>query len=554
MYPDWGEYDVYQPLVVANLSAEFPGGVIQFLPALAQNWTVSANGTIYTFNLRQNVTFSDGNAFNAYQVWTQMYGFYYLTANSSGWYDGYTLFNMTNVDFGPGTIAILNSSGLIKPSPQAVAIMSNASWPIYAPNPYTIVFHLINQFQWFLGTLVTLTGLLYDSQWLLDHGGFGTATSINNYFNQNPIPGTGPYMVTQVSEEAYVSYTQNPNYWGRDLPPSVIASNEALDPGHVKNVIIYAREDDISRYTDLSSGAVQIAEIGGESWDLITANPNKYSYFTLPSDAGITMGLSMNMQLYPTNITDVRLAIVHAINYTAIDNLFYGQVSPWIGPEYGAWSQFYNLGNFSGYQYNVTLAKQELAAAGFPNGNGLPALSYVTSGEVCDFCIPRAEIVEADLGAIGINVNIDSLSFDNWCDIACNSYSWYANNTAMVGNLEDLGDNDWSPSFLTPVDFWVDFVSNQSPYGNTALINNTVTQACVNSFLNGSSTAQVQTLCTAAQAWINQNAPYAWFASCKLFYCDSSIAWQKSVIKSVYFDPLWDGDNREPLFNTVTFV
>ena len=49
------------------------------------NWTVSSDGRTYTFNLRQNVSFSNGDQLNAYQVWLQMYATYYLTGNSSGW-------------------------------------------------------------------------------------------------------------------------------------------------------------------------------------------------------------------------------------------------------------------------------------------------------------------------------------------------------------------------------------------------------------------------------------------------------------------------------------
>ena len=65
-------------------------------------------------NLRQDVKFSSGNPFNAYQVWLEMYGYYYLSGNSSTWLESYALFNMTNVSFGPATIAQINQSGVVK--------------------------------------------------------------------------------------------------------------------------------------------------------------------------------------------------------------------------------------------------------------------------------------------------------------------------------------------------------------------------------------------------------------------------------------------------------
>ena len=96
---------------------------------LAQNWTVSPDGRTYTFNLRQGVNFSDGNPLNAYQVWGEMYGFYYLSFNSSSWMLSYNVFNMSTADFGPATLALMNTSStaLINPSQQLLGIMENSS-------------------------------------------------------------------------------------------------------------------------------------------------------------------------------------------------------------------------------------------------------------------------------------------------------------------------------------------------------------------------------------------------------------------------------------------
>ncbi|MFI5419970.1 MAG: ABC transporter substrate-binding protein, partial [Nitrososphaerales archaeon] len=78
-YPGWAEYSVYQTLVNVNESAEYNSGNIQYLPALAQNWTISSDATTYTFNLRNGISFSNGDPFNAYQVWAQMYMIYFVT-------------------------------------------------------------------------------------------------------------------------------------------------------------------------------------------------------------------------------------------------------------------------------------------------------------------------------------------------------------------------------------------------------------------------------------------------------------------------------------------
>jgi len=157
-WPNSLAYTVYQSLVTVNETAQFKSGNIQYLPGLATGWNVSSDGTTYTFNLRQNVKFSSGNPFNAYQAWMELYGLYYLTANSSTWMESYPLFNMNTAHFGPATIALINQSGLISPSQQALNIMMNSSWPIYVTGPYTIVFHLSSPFIFFPGVLVVYDG------------------------------------------------------------------------------------------------------------------------------------------------------------------------------------------------------------------------------------------------------------------------------------------------------------------------------------------------------------------------------------------------------------
>ena len=53
--------NVCEPLLWYNA----PGSAEQFTPALAKSWSVSDDGLTWTFNLRENVKFHDGEAFNA---------------------------------------------------------------------------------------------------------------------------------------------------------------------------------------------------------------------------------------------------------------------------------------------------------------------------------------------------------------------------------------------------------------------------------------------------------------------------------------------------------
>jgi ABC-type transport system substrate-binding protein len=108
---------------------------------------------------------------------------------------------------------------------EGMNVMKNSSWPIYVTGPMQIVFHLKAPFVYFPGTLVVFEGLIFDTQWVLDNGGFGLPTGMNTYFDEHPIPGTGPYVITKVSENSYVEFSQNPNYWGAKLTPTKYRSS-----------------------------------------------------------------------------------------------------------------------------------------------------------------------------------------------------------------------------------------------------------------------------------------------------------------------------------------
>jgi peptide/nickel transport system substrate-binding protein len=545
-WPLWAIYSVYQALIDVNISAEYGQDNIQFLPGLAANWTVSPDGTTYTMNLRQGINFSNGDQFNAYEVWMQMYGIYYLSGNSSSWLENYDLFNMSNVNFGPATWTLINQSGLTNPSSQALAIMTNSSWPMYVTGPYQIVFHMQAPFAWFLGTMVSFDGLIFDSQFVLDNGGFGTAAAYNTYFNQYPIPGTGPYTFGTFIMNSYVQFVQNSNYWGRSLTPAEIASNPQLDPGHAKTIYIYYKTDDVSRYVDLTTGAAQIVAIGEADWNLIQANPSEFSYLRNPSWAGETTTIPLNTADYPTNITLVRQAIVHAINYTdIIDSTMFGQGTEYVGPEYPAWSQFYDLGGAAPYSYNLTLAQQDLTEANITN---MPTLT-LTIPNGCQYCVSTAEIVQTDLAQIGITISVE---------IQNNPLENDGNYQTNVQNAQENGQMTMipieAPNGLTPADNWEAYVSNTSLWGNFAAYNNPVVQACVDGLTSISNITTIQGLCEKAQLQINTDAPYVWIDVNNLWYGDGSLVWNKHVIAGFLSDPIWSGQDTAPILNTITFA
>jgi ABC-type transport system substrate-binding protein len=358
-------------------------------------------------------------------------------------------------------------------------------------------------------------------------------------------------MVVGSSENAYVKFAQNPGYWGRNLTASQLKEQPLFDPGHVKNVIVYAKADDVARYTDLVHGTVQIADIQASDWNVVAGNP-QFNYVKLPPWAGLVSLLGLNTAVYPTNITLVRQAIVHAINYTDLyQKAYLGQMTPYVGPEYPAWKSFYDLGGFQPYQYNLTLARQDLAAANITN---MPTFQLrIETG--CEACIDGAQVIQSDLAQIGINVNIQVLTGSDYLSVY-GSYSNNRQNAQQIGQLSWVdGGEDWGAYALTPADYWLSFVSNASLWGNWAAYSNPVVQRCVDAFAQSSNDTQIQQLCTAAQKQIYEDAPYAWIGVSGLWLpTGGSTVWNKNVISGLLLDPTWGGQSSVPFFNTVTFT
>jgi peptide/nickel transport system substrate-binding protein len=548
-------YTVNQPLVQVNITAQNEGN-LQYLPGLAQNWTVSPDGTTYTFNLRQGINFSDGNPFNAYQVWAEMYGFYYLSSNDSSWLYGYpNLFNYAPVNFGPASIALMNqsSNAVASPSGQLLSMEQNSSWPIYVTGPYSIVFKLNNPFIWFPGTLTVYAGLMLDMQYVFDNGGLGTPSTYNPYFNQHPIPGTGPYEITQVSELNYVKFQQNPNYWGANLTQQQLALYPYFDPGHAKTIIVYYKTDDLTRYSDLTNNAAQVVTIQQPDWNLVTSNPD-LAYYQLPPISDDVSILGLNTHLYPTNITAVRQAIVHAINYSQIyAEADLGKPAPYMGPVAPIFTDLYNLGGLAPYQYNISQAAAILNNASI-NPSTLPTLTFrIVSG--CFACQTVAQDVQANLAAINMTVQVivqTPALFNSYLG----AYTSEIANPQGVGNIAFPYDSvGWGPFAPTPVDNPISFVSNTSLFGNSAIYYNPIVQTCVNAMTSTSNITAIQALCTPAQKQIYNDAPYAWIGQITLWgQAGGSLVWNTKIVSGFLVDGEWSGESIDPVLNTITLV
>jgi len=280
----------------------------------------------------------------------------------------------------------------------------------------------------------------------------------------------------------------------------------------------------------------------------------------MPTASENMAGLALNTQRYPTNITAVREAIAHAINYTDIAVKVYlakqgGGLFPMVGPTYPGETQYYDLGNLPPYSFNYTLAKQLLANAGVNPAN-LPTIEFrVIAG--CGLCINTAQIVQGDLGNIGINVNIIVTSPSLYGPpyvAGSGTYATEVSEAQTISQMSWFGTATFAPDEPKPADSWLTWVSNRTSANNWAIYYNPVVQKCVDGFTNGTNQTQLLNICTTAYAQIYNDVPYIWLGNLKLWFGAGSVVWNNQVIKGFIPDPVFSGQSATAIFNTVTFV
>lgn len=205
-------------------------------------------------------------------------------------------------------------------------------------------------------------------------------------FAAKPV-GTGPYMVDEFQQNAFVRLKANPNYWGGT-------------PAY-ETVVIKFVPDATSRVAEVESGASDVAfDMPYEEFDRLKEKEGL---------AGITVPVSDIAMIFlndvePMTDPNVRKAAAHAIDkQTLIDRLLGGYGIPidtLQAPEYAAYDETIEV------PYDPDLAKELLAASGFGADNPVRFTIQTTRG----FKPKDYEMIQAIVGLwrrVGIEAEIE---------------------------------------------------------------------------------------------------------------------------------------------------
>jgi peptide/nickel transport system substrate-binding protein len=205
--------------------------------------------------------------------------------------------------------------------------------------------------------------------------------------------GTGPYTLDEWKRGSSLALTAYEDYWG-DAP--------ATD-----DVVFTYFTDATALSNALLTGEVDIVT-SVQSPDALTQFADNADYVVSDGDSTTKEILVFNDRVAPFDNVDVRKAVYSAIDRKKLLNSIWGDYGTLIGsmvPPTDPWYEDLTEEN----PYDVELAKELLASGGQPDG-----FEFTLDTPSYDPHPAVAEFVKSELAKIGVTVNINTISSDEW--------------------------------------------------------------------------------------------------------------------------------------------
>ncbi|MFG1207883.1 ABC transporter substrate-binding protein [Xanthobacter flavus] len=348
-------------------------------PSLATSWETSADGTVITFRLRNDVTWHDGTPFTSADV-------------------AYSLLEVTKKVHPRGNAVFANLTAVDTPDPHTAVLRFS--------RPSPVVWAAFN------GT---------ETQILPKHLYEGT-NPLTNPLNGKPI-GTGAFVFKEWVKGERIVLERNPNYWDKGRP-------------YLDRVVFRIIRDPASRAAALETGEAQyiplnlvplsdVARIKA-SKDLVVETRS----FEGPAPMYF---FDFNLRREPFGDIRVRQAFAHALNRKALaETVFYGLAKPAAGPVPSYQTQFFAT-DLPQYDYNIAKAEALLDAAGLKKGaDGVRLrIDHIPSAYGEDY--RRAgEYFKQALKRIGVDVTLRNYDLPTYIKVVFTEYdfdthsAWYS--------------------------------------------------------------------------------------------------------------------------------
>ncbi len=351
-------YNLFDPLVVFDPTTN------QFLPGLATSWTISPDGRVYNFTLRQGVKFHDGTPFDGEAV-------------------KFTFDSILDPE-----LKSLTAIGYLGPYERTEVV-----------DPFTINVHFREPYAPFLNNL---------AHSVLAPVSPTAVAKFGADFGRNPV-GTGPFIFKEWQQQVSMTLVRNPDY---NWP---IAAYQHEGPAYLDEVVVRFILEPTTMLGTLENGESDIVDaVPPQEAERLEGSGD--FQIMMPEVPGSPQVLPLNAAKAPTDELPVRQAILHAIDTeTIIDTLWYGTRKAAQGPlSSPTWA--YNPAVESMYPYDPERAKALLDEAGWtPGSDGIREkngqrlrLEYLTFSGVQG---QAGELIQAYLLESGMEVNLQQVEY-----------------------------------------------------------------------------------------------------------------------------------------------
>ena len=373
----------------------------QLAPGQAESWETSEDGLTWTFHLRDGLKWSDGSD---------------LTANDFVYSWKRVCDPMVAAPYAETVLSMVEGyDKAIEGDLDALQVA--------ATDNNTLVVTLSAPCSYF-GSLAAFATLSPVQQATVEANGDAWATKAETYISN------GPFYVSDWVPGSYIMMTKNPYYWNAD----------AIKLDGIKWNLI---EDSNAAYSAYQTGEVlMIKDVPTEEIPSLKENADFY----VDPIIG-TYYLSMNIDREPFNNADVRKALSLAIDRDYVANtLMQGTYSPagnfmgpgWIDTDGKQFKDNANGGkeyiDTTNYEADLEEAKQLLADAGYPNGEGFPTITYSTNDAGYHKVV--AEYLQQAWAELGIDLQVDIVEWASFTPMRRNGDYDVARN-GWVGDYSD---------------------------------------------------------------------------------------------------------------------
>lgn len=325
---------------------------------LAESWTISEDGLVYTFTLRPDVQFHDGTPFNAEAVKFSFERTLELNSFMQAYFGPITALNVVD----PLTIEIV----LDRPSAVFLSWLAMPQAAIVSP---------------------------------------AAAAQYGDDFSVHPV-GTGPFVFESYIPDTEVVLQANPDYF--------------RGPAQISTIIYRIIPDAATRRLEIENGTVDIVQQNGQLFSIpvedIKALKENPAIDVIELDSQIIRNIDFNNNNPDSVLANVTLrkAIGYAIDYDGLVNdLLGGTASRVLGPLTTSSWGFNPAVVDLAFTYDPDRARELLAEAGYAPGDlNLTMYSFQGSlwGDV-------GTLIQANLADVGINVELAQTEFPSYRDL-----------------------------------------------------------------------------------------------------------------------------------------